>query len=77
MAGECPECGEPIDLCQCHWDYWDGMAEDVCWQCGGDKWVTIGLDIDCDDPINGPYDGETIKCPCCGGSGNAKDCTYW
>ena len=35
------------------------------------------LDWDSDDPINGPYDGESERCPCCHGSGLAKDCTFW
>lgn len=48
-----------------------------CWYCGGDGWGIVGLDWDTDDAINGPYDGEIEKCPCCKGSGSAKDCTFW
>ena len=74
----CPDCGEPRDFCQCQWDEDDYDPDsNFCHQCRGDGWVTVGLDIDCDDGMNGPFDGETIKCPCCGGSGKASDCTYW
>lgn len=48
-----------------------------CHYCGGDGWGIVGTDWDSDDPINGPYDGETEQCPCCHGSGKAKDCTFW
>lgn len=48
-----------------------------CWQCDGEGWGIVGEDWESDDPINGPYDGETERCPCCNGSGNAKDCRYW
>jgi hypothetical protein len=51
--------------------------EDRCWYCGGEGWGIIGTDWDADDPINGPYDGAVEKCPCCKGSGRAKDCTFW
>lgn len=48
-----------------------------CHYCGGEGWGIVGCDWDSDDPINGPYDGEIQRCPCCGGSGMAKDCTFW
>ena len=51
--------------------------DEFCWQCGGDGWGIVGVDWDSDDPINGPYNGEIERCPCCGGSGKAEDCTYW
>ena len=53
-----------------------GYAEDECWQCGGEGWGIIGLDF----PVREPgwdIEGESVRCPCCGGSGDAKDCTYW
>lgn len=53
------------------------LDNDFCWQCNGNGWGIVGLDWDCDDPINGPYDGEIEKCPCCRGSGRAEDCWYW
>lgn len=49
----------------------------LCHYCGGEGWGIIGTDWDCDDPINGPYDGEIEECPCCHGSGKAEDCTFW
>lgn len=63
--------------------YYEGLAdaevggEEVCWTCDGQRFVTVGADIDCDDAINGPFDGETIRCPNCHGSGKAADCWYW
>ena len=48
-----------------------------CWRCNGHGWGIVGVDWDCEDAINGPYDGETEKCHCCGGSGKADDCTFW
>lgn len=48
-----------------------------CWHCGGEGAGIVGSDWDSDDPINGPYDGDVEDCPCCGGSGRAKDCTFW
>lgn len=52
-------------------------GEQDCSYCGGDGWGIVGTDWDTDDAINGPYDGETEKCPNCHGSGNAKDMTFW
>lgn len=44
-----------------------------CHYCGGDGFM-FGCDLD--DPLW--YDDDTAyKCPCCLGSGNAKDCTFW
>jgi hypothetical protein len=48
-----------------------------CWYCHGEGWGIVGTDWDTDDAINGPYDGETERCPCCGGTGKAEDCTFW
>jgi hypothetical protein len=60
------DCGDPDcpDCGDCHY-------------CGGDGWGIVGTDWDTDDAINGPYDGEVQRCPCCHGSGKAKDCTFW
>jgi hypothetical protein len=59
-------------------DYYPHDEEsELCWQCGGQGWGIVGTDWDSDDPINGPYPGEAEQCPCCHGSGMAKDCTYW
>ncbi len=44
-----------------------------CPNCGGEGWV-MGDDLD--DPLW--YDPDAAyKCPCCHGSGDAKDCTFW
>lgn len=56
-------------------DYQD--EDHDCWYCRGEGWGVIGDDWDCDDAINGPYDGEVQRCPCCHGTGKAKDCTFW
>jgi hypothetical protein len=58
-------------------DPYDEDRESDCYYCGGQGVGIVGLDWDTDDAINGPYDGETEKCPCCNGSGLAKDCTFW
>jgi hypothetical protein len=57
-------------------DYLDDYCDDpdnppTCHYCGGEGWGIVGTDWDSDDPINGPYDGEIEKCPCCHGSGRA------
>lgn len=62
-------CGEDSDQ--------DDESHELCHLCGGDRWGIIGVDWDCDDPINGPYDGEIEQCPCCNGSGLEKDATFW
>lgn len=63
------------------WDKLDDLAEDdgesLCHTCHGDGWVVVGLDVDCWDGVNGPFDNEAIECPNCHGSGKADDCTYW
>ena len=56
-------------------DYDDGDNE--CWYCHGDGSGMVGVDWDSDDLINGPYPGDVERCPCCRGSGLAKDCTFW
>lgn len=53
------------------------QCSDDCWRCHGEGFGVVGDDWDCTDGVNGPYPGETTKCPCCGGSGKASDCTYW
>jgi hypothetical protein len=58
-------------------DDYDSDDDDSCSYCGGDGWGIVGTDWDTDDAINGPYDGEIEKCPNCGGSGEAKDMTFW
>ena len=59
-------------------DYNDGDPDrHACHHCGGEGWGIVGTDWDCDDAINGPYDGEIERCTCCGGTGKAKDCTWW
>lgn len=55
----------------------DGDRPRSCWYCGGEGYGIVGNDWDSDDPINGPYDGEIERCPCCGGTGQAEDCTFW
>jgi hypothetical protein len=49
----------------------------LCSHCDGNGWGIVGTDWDCEDGINGPYDGETEKCPWCHGSGKLKDVTSW
>lgn len=44
---------------------WQEDEEFSCWYCGGEGWGIVGTDWDTDDAINGPYDGEVEKCPCC------------
>ena len=63
------KCGCNMDECP--------VCDTRCHYCGGAGWGFVGTDWDSDDPVNGPYDGESEKCPCCGGSGKAKDCTFW
>ena len=58
-------------------DLWNEDEGRDCWYCGGEGYGIVGLDWDTDDAINGPYDGEVERCPCCKGSGDAKDCTFW
>jgi hypothetical protein len=55
----------------------DGNPTHECYYCRGEGWGVVGCDWDSDDPINGPYDGDVQRCPCCHGSGLAKDCTFW
>lgn len=58
-------------------ELFDDEDDDGCSFCGGDGWGIVGTDWDTDDAINGPSDGEVEKCPNCGGSGDAKDMTFW
>ncbi len=58
-----------------HEDDWedDDGQDHSCHFCGGEGWV-FGDDLD--DPLW--YDRDAAyKCPCCHGSGDAKDCTFW
>ena len=57
-------------------DSWDDES-DLCHYCNGDGWGIVGLDWDCEDGVNGPYNGEADVCPCCHGSGKEKDATFW
>lgn len=41
-------------------EYFDDELEN-CWYCNGEGWGIIGLDWDCEDPINGPFDGEAER----------------
>lgn len=56
------------EFCETDWQ--------LCHYCGGLGWGIVGCDWDSNDAINGPYPGEVQKCPCCGGSGKAEDCTF-
>ena len=47
-----------------------------CHYCGGDGCGAYGDDWDNPNPL-WYKDGEIIDCPCCHGSGLAKDCTFW
>lgn len=70
----CSGCGERWDRCSCVPDLDDDDYEDRrCRTCGGDGFV-FGDEMG--DPMW--YDpGEAYACPNCGGTGNAKDQTYW
>lgn len=58
------------------WD--EGDPDDQrCHYCGGVGWGVVVCDRDSRDPSKGPYDGDVVPCPCCGGSGKAEDCTFW
>ena len=52
-------------------DYDNG--EHRCHECLGDGYV-FGDDMGDPDWYE---PGKTYRCPCCNGSGDAKDCTYW
>ena len=74
----------PAEILAAENAYWEGLRDtepeggaELCWTCHGEQWVIVGLEIDGDDGVNGPYDGETIRCPNCHGSGLARDCWYW
>lgn len=58
-------------------DYDEDRVGNACPTCGGEGWGIVGTDWDCEDGINGPYDGEIERCPNCHGSGDADDCEYW
>lgn len=63
------------------WREWQDSLDDEdqaeCSYCDGEGCGIVGVDWDCSDGINGPYDGEVETCPNCGGSGKAKDMTFW
>ncbi len=52
-------------------------ATEPCHYCHGDGCGIVGLDWDCADAVNGPYDGDFETCPCCGGSGKEENATFW
>jgi hypothetical protein len=68
---------DDYDGCMCGDDDCPECGGRDCSYCGGEGWGMVGVDWDTDDAINGPYDGEIEKCPSCGGSGRAKDMTFW
>jgi len=82
MCGECcawidgpwddPPYMEPDDF-----EYHEFDESSRCHYCDGDGWGLVGVDWDTDDPVNGPYEGDIQRCPCCNGSGDANDCTFW
>ena len=55
----------------------DPNTDDLCPHCDGDGWGIVGVDWNCEDAINGPYDGEIQQCPWCRGSGKAEDVSVW
>lgn len=58
-------------------DYWEEFDDEpVCHYCRGEKVGAYGVDWDNPDPL-WYIDGEVITCPCCLGSGLAKDCRFW
>jgi hypothetical protein len=49
--------------------------EPDCWKCGGEGSLS-GEELNEMEPFW--YDDDKLyDCPCCGGSGQAKDCRYW
>jgi len=56
-------------------DFYD-PDEGYCWQCGGDGYVD-GEDIAQFYDYGWIDINKIYTCPCCGGTGDAKDCTYW
>jgi len=70
----CGVCGWQVD---CDFDEEDyGDEEKWCHYCGGEGWGIEGHDWDCDDPL-WISPGTVRQCPCCHGSGLARDCTFW
>lgn len=65
--------GEPDCGCQMH-DC--PQCNTLCHYCDGDGYGTVGIEFPCDDPL-WEAEGTFKKCPCCHGSGKAKDCTFW
>jgi len=61
-------------LCDCGDDECPECNPD-CWQCGGEGCGVTGDDWSV-DPL-WEQEGVVADCPCCRGSGKAKDCTYW
>lgn len=70
-------CNDCFDLLGCSCPDYPDEDDDSCHYCGGDGWGIVGLDWDCEDGVNGPYNGEIGECPNCHGSGKAKDMTFW
>lgn len=57
-------------------DFLGMVDEGLCWQCCGEGYCVVGIDIE-PDFERGWYDGDEVRCPYCGGSGLAEHCTYW
>lgn len=75
----CDKCDYPDRSIGSEWcDSWSDEPVHLCWHCGGEGFGIVGVDWDQDDPINNdpPMDASDT-CPCCRGSGLAKDCTFW
>lgn len=56
-------------------DCFDDDPEKPCWRCNGEGYGIVGHDWSAIVGLSN--DGEVERCKCCGGSGLAKDCTYW
>ena len=52
----------------------DDATENACHHCGGEA-LMWGEELD--DGSGWYDDGKLYRCPCCNGSGKAKDCTFW
>lgn len=67
----------------CEWDddSWDcDCGDDDCPRCNTNCWHCRGAGFTGDDwDVDPLWDcpGTVMRCPCCGGSGKAKDCWFW
>lgn len=62
--------------CMCGYEDCAECGGRSCSYCGGRGWGIVGDDWENDDPVNFA-DGGIETCPNCGGSGDAKDMTFW